>query len=181
MKNIKIACWSAGNNNILWVGTDGNGIIKISLRTKNFGSVTNISYGAMYNQPVRAFCKFGNTLWVGTKGGGILSFDISGENDAPSKKQNYTYPAHLDNNSVYVLQRTSGNFIVIGSDGRGFSLFDIAKNRFYNGMRYPALTNARNLPLSMLCLKITIHHYGSEPVVTDYYILKCQRIKMVRP
>lgn len=131
MKNIKIACWSAGNNNILWVGTDGNGIIKISLRTKNFGSVTNISYGAMYNQPVRAFCKFGNTLWVGTKGGGILSFDISGENDAPSKKQNYTYPAHLDNNSVYVLQRTSGNFIVIGSDGRGFSLFDIAKNRFY--------------------------------------------------
>lgn len=131
MQNVKITCWNAGGSKVLWAGTDGNGIIKIARRTKNFGTVLNTTYGKIYNRPVRAFSKAGNSLWVGTKGSGILSFDDADTGNTPQKKQNYTAPEHLDNNAIYVLQKINNGFVVIGSDGRGIGLFDENRNRFY--------------------------------------------------
>jgi hypothetical protein len=37
MRDIKVTAWALGSEDILWCGTDGNGIIKISPRTKSFG------------------------------------------------------------------------------------------------------------------------------------------------
>ena len=73
MQDIKITSWALGSEDILWYGTDGNGIIKIYPKTKSFGTVTTSDNGMPYNKSVRAFCEASGNLWIGTKGSGIIS------------------------------------------------------------------------------------------------------------
>ena len=131
MRDMKITCWSVAPANMLLAGTDGSGMMKIAPRTKNFGTVLNADYGKLYNRPIRAFCKVGSRLWVGTKGSGILTYETTTPVAKPKLVQNITAPLQLDNNAIYVLQKVNNDYIMIGSDGRGFGLFDINKNHFY--------------------------------------------------
>ena len=72
MAGMKVTSWSLGSEDILWYGTDGNGIIKVFPKTKSFGTITTLDNGVPYNRSVRAFCEENGNLWVGTKGSGII-------------------------------------------------------------------------------------------------------------
>lgn len=55
-----------GSQNILWVGTDGQGILEVYEHSSPFHTVKT-------NYPVRCFCEEDNgNILVGTKGEGIL-------------------------------------------------------------------------------------------------------------
>ena len=132
MQNIKITSCETGTEDILWFGTDGNGIIKIYPKTKSFGTVTTSENGMPYNKSVRAFCEENGNLWVGTKGSGIIRMqNFWSASDDAIKKQNVLAPADLDNNAVYALKKGDDGLIYIGTDGKGVGIYDL-KNKTFN-------------------------------------------------
>ena len=116
----EIPVWSVfkGSQNILWLGTDGKGVLKEKYRPE-FISALDRQVGEKF--PVRAIAidRKGNT-YVGTKGGGLSIFPLGGGifqkfNVGPGK----TY------NSVLALE-TAGDRVYIGTDGKGLLYMDQA-------------------------------------------------------
>lgn len=132
MKDIKITSWSIGTEDILWFGTDGNGILKIYPQTKSFGTITTSENGMPYNKSVRAFCEANGNLWVGTKGSGIIMYPDFWKADNPELKKHYFLaPDQLDNNSVYALKKGNDGLIYIGTDGKGIDVYNLRNKKFY--------------------------------------------------
>ncbi len=132
MQNIKITAWALGNEDILWYGTDGNGIIKIYPKTKSFGTIPTSDNGLPYNKSVRSFCEAGGNLWVGTKGSGIISFEnFWSDTTDLNRKKYFSAPAELDNNAVYALKKGNDGLIYIGTDGKGIGVYDLKTRQFY--------------------------------------------------
>ena len=132
MQDIKITSWELGTEDILWYGTDGNGIIKIYPKTKSFGTVTTSENGMPYNKSVRAFCEENGNLWVGTKGSGIIRMqNFWSDADADANKQYFVAPAELDNNAVYALNKGDDDLIYIGTDGKGIGIYDLKNKKFH--------------------------------------------------
>jgi len=131
MQDIKITSWALGTEDILWYGTDGNGIIEIYPKTKSFGTVATSENGMPYNKSVRAFCEENGNLWVGTKGSGIIMYhDFWTEPALVLKKKYFLAPDQLDNNAVYALKKGSNDLIYIGSDGKGIGVYDLKNKKF---------------------------------------------------
>ncbi len=131
MQDLKITSWELGTENILWYGTDGNGLIKIYPRTNYFGTVTTSEINRSYNKSVRAFCRENNNLWVGTKGSGIIQYKNfwSLKDEETADQKSITTP-YLDNNSVFALKKGNDDLIYIGSDGQGLTIYDLKTKQF---------------------------------------------------
>lgn len=125
MRDMKITSFTLGSEQILWCGTDGNGLIKIYPKTKSFETIYTSNSDQLSNKSVRAFSAENNNLWVGTKGSGIIKFTDFWNNPHQSAKQYFTYPDHLDNNSVFVIRQGVGGLMYIGTDGKGIGVYDI--------------------------------------------------------
>lgn len=131
MQDIKVTSWALGSEDILWYGTDGNGIIKMYPATKSFGTVTTSENGIPYNKSVRAFCEADGNLWVGTKGSGIISIPGFWSDATTAINKKYiTAPADLDNNAVYALKKGTDDLVYIGTDGKGIGIYDLKTKQF---------------------------------------------------
>ena len=131
MAGMKVTSWSLGSEDILWYGTDGNGIIKVFPKTKSFGTITTLDNGVPYNRSVRAFCEENGNLWVGTKGSGIIRIQDFWTAPQPAhSKQYFSAPSELDNNSVYSLKKGNDELIYIGTDAKGLGVYDLKTKRF---------------------------------------------------
>jgi len=144
LQNTKITSWESGTEQILWCGTDGNGLIKIFPEQKYFGSVNSTGNTQAFNKSVRAFCENGNTLWVGTKGNGIISLPkfnatSTSQNIAPEKP----FAGELDNNNVFALYKGIDNLIYIGTDAKGISVYDPLRKALIN---WDNITGSDELP-----------------------------------
>ncbi len=130
LQDIRITSFAIGSEDILWFGTDGNGIIKVYPQTKSFGTIGTADNGLSYNRAVRSFSEVNGDLWVGTKGSGIIAYRRFWQ-QGPAERTYFNAPAQLDNNSVYALTRGSDGLIYIGTDARGIGIYDPATKRWY--------------------------------------------------
>ena len=132
MQDIKVTSLAQGSEQILWLGTDGNGIIKIYPKTKSFGTISTAENGNPYNKSVRAFCEENGNLWFGTKGNGIIKIPAFWSNPSSvSARENFLAPQQLDNNAVYSLKKGSDDLIYIGTDGKGIGVYDLKNKHFH--------------------------------------------------
>jgi len=132
MQDIKVTSLAQGSEQILWLGTDGNGIIKIYPKTKSFGTISTAENGNPYNKSVRAFCEENGNLWFGTKGNGIIKIpDFWSDPSAVSARENFLAPQQLDNNAVYALKKGTDDLIYIGTDGKGIGVYDLKNKHFH--------------------------------------------------
>lgn len=109
----------AGSQNILWVGTDGQGIMQVYDYTSPFRTVKT-------NYPVRSFCENEDgTILIGTKGEGIKLLDkITGvASDFVSLNNG------LISNSVYTMSRNRNGDIFVGTEGAGVNIITKNTNR----------------------------------------------------
>ena len=133
MQDIRVTSWALGSEDILWYGTDGNGIIKVYPKTKAFGTVATSENGMPFNKSVRAFCEANGNLWVATKGSGIISVPAFWTEQHPvSARQYFLAPTQLDHNSVYALKKGNDGLIYIGSDAKGIGVYDLQSKRFHH-------------------------------------------------
>ncbi|VAW20865.1 DNA-binding response regulator, AraC family [hydrothermal vent metagenome] len=121
-----------GGENIIWVGTDGDGVIKAYPRQKPFQLFNTEQIPEMGGGIVRAFCKIpGHSFWVGTKGRGVFQLDTDFSHHP---KEDIVF-RHLHdknsslNNSVYSLLKGADSLLFIGSDGDGLSVYDLKNSK----------------------------------------------------
>ena len=130
-----------GSQHILWIGTDGQGLIQLYPYNSLFQTVHT-------THPVRCFCenKEGDIL-VGTKGSGIKLLQME------TKQLNHFLDESkgLNSNSVYALARNKENDIFIGTEGAGIHILNATTQKLENLVipaKYPAFKAVYNLYFS---------------------------------
>ncbi|MEJ1222770.1 hybrid sensor histidine kinase/response regulator transcription factor [Sediminicola sp. 1XM1-17] len=132
LKDQKITTILQGNENVIWIGTDGDGIFKLYPLRKSFHLVAKAQVPEFSEGIVRAFAEaHGNSFWVGTKGKGLFRFPAKFyENvNEPLQYKNFNQNNSPINNSVYALHKGQDSLIFIGTDGEGIDVFDLKKSR----------------------------------------------------
>jgi signal transduction histidine kinase/ligand-binding sensor domain-containing protein/DNA-binding response OmpR family regulator len=127
LKNQKITALIQGSENVIWTGTDGDGITKIYPVQKLFNLVSKQQVTELNGAIVRTFLQDDDeSLWVGTKGKGLFKMSSAFylNNKQPINYQNFNQSNSLLNNSVYALGKNEEGLIFIGSDGEGLSILD---------------------------------------------------------
>ena len=135
LKNQKITTLIKGNENIIWTGTDGDGIFKIYPLKKSFNLISKSQIPELDGGIVRAFLEVeGNSFWIGTKGKGLFRFPSTFylNEEKPSQYQNFNEGNSIINNSVFSLCKGQENLIFIGTDGDGITVFDLKKSKLIN-------------------------------------------------
>ncbi len=122
----KITTLMQGSEDILWTGTDGDGIFKLHPLQKSFGLVSGSQLPKIDGAIVRSFLKDdGGNFWVGTKGKGVFrlppDFYTTGN---LSPYQSFDEANSSLNNAVYALGKSTDGLIYMGTDGDGITVYD---------------------------------------------------------
>jgi ligand-binding sensor domain-containing protein/serine phosphatase RsbU (regulator of sigma subunit) len=121
------------HNGVLWIGTNGGGLNSFNPVTgqfKNYLHDPNVRT-SISNDVVRAIYEDKNgKLWIGTDGG-LNVFDAATEKFI-SFENNPNDQYSISSNNIYdIIEDANGN-IWIGTYGKGLSMYDQGKRRFYN-------------------------------------------------
>lgn len=132
--------------NILWIGTDGQGIYACVQDGYVFNGINLDELPIRAQMPIRAIYKDQmNNLWLGTKGNGIIrieDYDHATDFDL----QNVTHFSTQDglsNNAVFSFERSSRNNVLwIGSSGPELNYYS------YDDDKIHTLVNPSDIPLN---------------------------------
>ena len=110
---------------ILWIGTDGNGVYTLML--KEFPNKTLSSDQLTYPIVRSILVTNKKDFLIGTKGGGIDVFDANGKHIRQISVKN-----GLSNNSVLSFHERDDGFIWVGTDGKGIDIISPDYNTILN-------------------------------------------------
>lgn len=130
LKNQKITTLVQGSENVLWTGTDGDGVFKMYPLKKAFNLISKSQIPELDGGIVRTFLKSGdNSFWIGTKGRGLFYFkdDFYLNPDKSIAYQNFNEGNSVINNAVFALSKGADGLIFIGTDGDGIAVYDTKK------------------------------------------------------
>ena len=114
LEGVPVLSVLCGTQQIIWVGTDMQGVWQLSQRPFDFGAVTGFSGSSA----VRCFAGLpAGALAVGTKGAGLFIFQSDGT------RRHLTVKDGLLDNAVYSME-DDGDVVWIGSDGNGLNYLD---------------------------------------------------------
>lgn len=125
----KILTITETKQDILWIGTDGDGIFKFLTRPKPFYSVPSGSpdKGGLSNSIVRSIYEDADgTLYAGTRGGGL---NIIRANQ-PTKVLNTA--KGLSNNAVLSLNKDKSGNLWVGIDGEGIDMLEAKTGKIFH-------------------------------------------------
>jgi signal transduction histidine kinase/DNA-binding response OmpR family regulator/ligand-binding sensor domain-containing protein len=121
--------------NILWVGTDGQGVYACAQDGYIFKGINLEELPLKTHRPVRAiFRDHLDYLWLGTKGNGIIRIK-NYENTSEYNRQNVTHFSvndGLNNNAVFVFEKSrANNLLWIGSSGPELNYYSYDDNKIH--------------------------------------------------
>lgn len=126
-KGIKILSITETKQDLIWVGTDGDGVYKFLTRPKMFYSISAgaTEKGQLAHSIVRSvFEDDRGTMYVGTRGGGL---NIVAPTSRATKIINTRNG--LSNNAVLALNKDHQGNLWIGVDGEGIDMLEANSNR----------------------------------------------------
>lgn len=116
---------------LIWIGTDGNGVYAYSEDLYSIQSYTYDHLRLDISKPIRALYKdANNSLWIGTKGDGIVLLNKFDKNNLPTSNVNYFTSSNSDliGNSIYAFEKSKHNILWIGT-GDGLCYYSFADKR----------------------------------------------------
>lgn len=126
MPNISVLSLCRGTQQIVWVGTDMQGVWQLSPSRDSFRSYSAENIPSFGNSAVRTFFEDPNQmLWVGTKGSGIYTVSQNPNGTKSANNQHFTTSNGLLSNSVFTIVKGQESEYWIGTDGRGINYYDI--------------------------------------------------------
>ncbi len=128
----KVKIWSIKEtpDDLLWIGTDGEGVFRSILKPKPFFQIGrgDAIDRQLNHQIVRAIYEDAQgNLWVGTRGNGL--------NFIPQKKGHTVYfntSNGLTNNAVLALAEDHDGLLWIGHDGTGIDVLELSTGDFFH-------------------------------------------------
>ncbi|MEJ0030509.1 MAG: two-component regulator propeller domain-containing protein [Bacteroidota bacterium] len=126
----KILTMTETSQEILWIGTDGDGIYKFLARTKPFSAVVagNTQRGDISNSIVRSIYEDEDgTLYIGTRGGGLNIVDASRK-----ATRVINTSRGLSNNTVLSINKDKHKNIWIGVDGEGIDMMQHRTGKIFH-------------------------------------------------
>jgi len=177
---------------IIWIGTDGQGLYLYTRDRFSFRSVTFENLRFAIQKPVRAmFLDRNQDLWTGTKDDGILLIrGYHPDEDIDDKEIIHLTASNsqLINNSVYAFGASSRNLLWIGGDGPGLNYWSFKERRM---KRLPSRASEAIVFVHHICevndttlwlasvgagiYKVTLGGTGDEP-----YIRAVKRFSFIR-
>lgn len=156
-----------GTQDILWVGTDGQGLRAIYENSFSINKITNSQLSSSRSCPVRAFIEDRDGhLFIGTKGNGLYVM----ENGKVIRR--FDTSNGLSNNAVYSFAKGMHNDIFIGHEGAGINVISLDTWEIYPimpegdamfGSVYSFLTDSRRR-----CLWLGTSLYGLVKLSLEY-------------
>ncbi|MGO4816899.1 hybrid sensor histidine kinase/response regulator transcription factor [Flavobacterium sp. W22_SRS_FP1] len=131
LKNQKITTLIQGSENVIWTGTDGDGIFKMFPLKKSFNLVSKAQITELDGGIIRAFLGLkDNSFWVGTKGKGLFKLPSNFyQNEQPLKYSNFNENNSAINNAVFSLCKGNNELLFIGTDGEGITVYDLKNSK----------------------------------------------------
>ncbi len=128
----KVKIWSILEtpDDLLWIGTDGEGVFRSIMKPKPFFQIRRGAAAdrQLNHQIVRAIYEDGGeNLWVGTRGNGL--------NFIPRDQGHtiyYNTSNGLTNNAVLALKEDHNGHLWIGHDGSGIDVLEMSTGRFFH-------------------------------------------------
>lgn len=122
LSNTSILSLYFGTQNILWVGTDMQGVWLLAPPKEKFLTFNSSNIPGFGKSAVRTFALDNyNNLWIGTKGNGIYIFR-NGESENSLKISSHLSISNgLQSNSVFKISKGLKNELWIGTDGKGIN------------------------------------------------------------
>ncbi len=108
-----------GNDKILWLGSDSQGVFRVINQQKPFYSLTGEDVLGLKNHPVRAIQVIDKNIYLGTKGGGLLQIPAKEKENDNIIEKHFSQTHGLLNTSILSLANDLGKGIFIGTDGVG--------------------------------------------------------------
>ncbi|WP_455586421.1 ATP-binding protein [Bacteroides sp.] len=121
--------------NIIWIGTDGQGIYRYSNDSYTFHSITYDQFPIQISKPIRSlYLDSKQNLWIGTKGDGVIRIEDfhPGQDIRTKKVSQYTlHNSSLADNSVYTFFPSKKNILWMGSDGDKLNYYSYIDNKIH--------------------------------------------------
>jgi len=131
----------SGIQDIIWVGTDAQGVLQLSPPRQIFSAYTAANIAGFGRSAVRTFFEPTNgTFWVGTKGSGIYCLSWNQNSPNPAIKTHYTMANGLLSNSIFTIVQGAPGEGWIGTDGNGVNYFDVRTKKI-NKLNVPSGMN----------------------------------------
>lgn len=151
----KILAITETKQDILWVGTDGDGVFKFLTRPKPFFAISSgfPDKGKLSNSIVRSVYEDKDgTLYVGTRGGGLNIIKTGNETQVLNTSKG------LSNNAVLSLNKDKNENLWIGVDGEGIDMLEAKTGKI---LHFPAdFENKTDLAFNYV-YSICVDAYGS--------------------
>ncbi|MDO9152130.1 MAG: two-component regulator propeller domain-containing protein [Paludibacter sp.] len=146
LSNISVLSLFSGTQQIIWVGTDMQGVWQLSPSREKFRTYSDENINSFGHSAVRTFFEDRNRmLWVGTKGSGIYTLAPNTDNAELNKVQRLTTANGLLSNSVFTIVEGRNDEHWIGTDGRGINYFDTRTKKIYTVFVNDSLQQKVNL------------------------------------
>lgn len=132
LNDISILSVYSGTQNIIWIGTDMQGVWQLSPSQEKFVTYPNENKNLFNHSAVRTFFEDKeHHLWVGTKGSGIYVFSKDKKTTKLKVVEHYSIQNGLLSNSVFTFANGMHNEIWIGTDGRGINYYDKKRQKIF--------------------------------------------------
>ncbi len=143
--------WKDETQDIVWIGTDGQGVYALTKDEYTFTSLNLIQLPVKKERPIRTIhTDPQNNLWLGTKDNGIIR--IKNYNTArdysPTNVIHYTTNDGLSNNAVFAFTLSNQNKVLwIGSDGPNLNYYSYQDSKIHSLINHTAIkiTNVHSL------------------------------------
>ncbi len=127
---IKILSIQETKQDIVWVGTDGDGVYKFLTRPKTFYSISEgqAESGQLSHSIIRSIYEDNaGTLYVGTRGGGLNIINpVTGKTKILNSRNG------LSNNAVLSINKDHDKNIWVGLDGEGIDMIESGTNKVFH-------------------------------------------------
>ena len=136
------------NQDIVWIGTDGSGLLRQAVGEVAIRSVTYETLPYLLTKPIKALhVDPDGDLWIGTKNDGILRIRDFYSRRTFTRENTDSYTAAdspLGKNSVYTFAGSRRNVLWIGGDG-GVCYYSYRHRRIFELPRSGALRRIHGL------------------------------------
>jgi signal transduction histidine kinase/ligand-binding sensor domain-containing protein/DNA-binding NarL/FixJ family response regulator len=129
-KKLKILSITETSQNIMWIGTDGDGIYKFLTKERLFNSITygQTDQGHLSQSIVRCIYEDAGKLYVGTRGGGLNILNTENQ----TENRVYTTKDGLSNNAVLSINKDQKGNLWIGVDGEGIDMMEAKTRKIFH-------------------------------------------------